>query len=177
MNRPMPKLAFNMMSCMFRLRDLLLPRAEILKEAGIEPGFCVLDYGCGPGGYIASAAELAGKSGKVYALDIHPLAVQRVQDMARKRQLVNVETIYSNCETGLPDSSVDVALLHDIFHMLSDPQAILAELHRVLKRNGVLSLSDPHMGHDEIISGVTNGQLFRLLRRGERTYSFVKQKQ
>ncbi|MBU0702939.1 MAG: class I SAM-dependent methyltransferase [Chloroflexi bacterium] len=172
MDKPMPNLAFNVMSYIFKLRDLLRPREGILKEVGIQPGFRVLDYGCGPGGYVAGAAELVGESGKVYALDLHPLAIRRVQDLARKKQLANVETILSDCKTGLPDGSIDAVLLYDIFHMLSDPQAILAELHRVLKPDGILSLLNPHMSEDEIIRGVTSGRLFRLSRKEERTYRF-----
>jgi len=157
---------------MFTLRDLVRPRKEILKEADIEPGFRVLDYGCGPGGYVGGAAELAGQSGKVYALDLHPLALRRVQELARKRQLTNVETIHSDCQTGLPDDSINVVLLYDIFHMLSEPQAILAELHRVLKPDGTLSLMDPHMDENKILSGVTGGRLFRLSNKRARTYRF-----
>jgi ubiquinone/menaquinone biosynthesis C-methylase UbiE len=174
MNKPMSNLMFNGMSFFFKLRDLSLSRKKILQEVSIKPGFHVLDYGCGPGGYVTGTAELVGESGKVYALDIHPLAVQRVQDIARKKQLTNVEPICSDCKTGLPDNSVDVVLLYDVFHGLSNPQAILAELHRVLKENGILSFSDHHMDEDAIISGVTGGQLFELSREGERTYHFSK---
>ncbi|MCP4543453.1 MAG: class I SAM-dependent methyltransferase, partial [Chloroflexi bacterium] len=150
MDKAMPNLAFNVMSSLLKLRDLLSPRNAILKEANIKPGSRVLDYGCGPGGYVAGTAKLVGQSGKVYALDLHPLAIQRIQKLARKEQLTNVETIHSDCQTGLPDNSVDVVLLHDIFHMLDDPQAILAELHRVLKRGGTLSVSDHHMREDAV---------------------------
>lgn len=174
MDKPMSNFVFNMMSWMFKLRDFLLPREEVLKEVSIKPGFHVLDYGCGPGGYVAGAAELVGKSGKVYALDIHPLAVQRVQEIAREKQLTNVETIRSDCKTGLPDNSVDVVLLYDVFHGLSNPQAILAELHHVLKQDGILSFSDHHMDENEIIAGITGGQLFRLSRKDGRTYTLVK---
>ena len=174
MDKPMSNFAFNVMSWMFKLRDFLLPRKDVLKEVGIKPGFRVLDYGCGPGSYVVAASELVGESGKVYALDIHPLAVQRVGDIAEKRQLTNVETILSDCRTGLPDGSVDVVLLYDIFHMSSNPQTILAELYRVLKQDGILSFSDHHMSENEIISGVTRDQLFRLSRKGERTYHFSK---
>ncbi len=168
----MPSLAFNLMSYMFKLRDLLRPRDEILKEAEIEPGFRVLDYGCGPGGYVGGAAGLVGESGKVYALDLHPLALRRVRELARKRELANVETIHSDCQTGLPDDSINVILLYDIFHMLSRPQDILAELHRVSSPDGTLSFMDPHMSEDEIVSGVTSGRLFRLSSRGTHTYRF-----
>jgi ubiquinone/menaquinone biosynthesis C-methylase UbiE len=164
-----------MMAFSFKLRDLFSPREHVLKEVGIKPGFWVLDYGCGPGAYLAGTAELVGESGMVYALDIHPLAIQKVQNIAQKKRLANVKTICSGCDTGLPDDSVDVVLLYDTFHALSDPYAVLAELHRVLKQNGVLSFSDHHLSQEEITFGVTKGQLFRLLRKGERTYSFVKQ--
>jgi ubiquinone/menaquinone biosynthesis C-methylase UbiE len=173
MDQPMSNFAFSMMSAMFKVRDLLRPRMEILGEVGIKPGFRVLDYGCGPGGYVATAAELVGRSGMVYALDVHPVAIQNVEKIVRKNQLANVKTIRSDCETGLPDDSIDVVLLYDILHMLSDPHAVLAELRRVLKPDGVLSLNEPHMGEQDVLSAMTNGHAFRLARRGERTYSFV----
>ncbi len=175
MDKAMPNFAFTVMSTMLKLRDLLSPRDPVLREANIKPGSRVLDYGCGPGGYVAATAKLVGQSGKVYALDLHPLAIQRVQKLARKEQLANVQTIHSDCQTGLPDNSVDVVLLHDIFHLLDDPQAILAELYRVLKQNGTLSVSDHHMREDAILSGITGGQLFRLVNEGERSYNFARQ--
>jgi len=142
---------------------------------GIKAGFHILDYGCGPGSYIIPLAELAGKSGKIYALDIHPLAVQRVQSIASKKQLPNVEIICSDCKTGLPDNSVDVVLLYDTFHNLGSPNRVLEELYRVLKPKENLSFSDHHMKENEIVSKVANRGLFRLLRKGKNTYSFLKE--
>jgi len=162
------------MSLTYKFRDFFLPRMNILKEVGIKPGSHVLDYGCGPGSYIIPLAELVGKSGKIYALDIHPLAIQMVQNIASKRQLTHVETISSDCKTGLPDNSVDVVLLYDTFHDLSDPNGVLEELHRVLKPNRIMSFSDHHMKENEIVSKVTNKGLFRLSRKGKRAYSFSK---
>lgn len=77
---------FKLMSFEFKVRDFFLPRMNILKEVGIKPGFHVLDYGCGPGSYIIPLAELVGKSGKIYALDIHPLAIQIVQVIEKRRK-------------------------------------------------------------------------------------------
>jgi len=171
----MPNWAFNGMSFMFRIRDLLQPRTQVLQEVELGPGDHVLDYGCGPGTYVPYVAERVGETGRVYALDLHPLAVRRVQELARKRRLGNVETIRSDCQTGLPDGSVDVVLLYDIFHMLSEPDAVLAELRRVLKAQGTLSLLDPHMREEDLVSGVTRGGLFALASKGERTYRFARQ--
>ena len=175
MDKPMPDLQFKFMSLGYKFRDLFLTPGGLLEEVGIRPGFHLLDYGCGPGSYVAAAAELVGESGKIYALDIHPLAIKRVQNIASSKKLTNVETIRSDCKSGLPDSSVDAVLLYDIFHMFSDPGVVLEELHRVLKPNGVLSFSDHHMKESKIVSGVANGGLFKLSIKGKRTYTFIKE--
>jgi ubiquinone/menaquinone biosynthesis C-methylase UbiE len=173
-DKPASNLHFKVMSLGYKFRDLRLPRKNILKEVGIKPGFRVLDYGCGPGSYVIPLTELVGESGKVYALDIHPLAIRRVQGIASKKQLANVETILSDCKTGLHRNSLDAVLLYDAFHHLSDPDGVLKELHRVLKPDGILSFSDHHMKEREILAEITNGRLFRPLRKGQRTYTFLK---
>jgi ubiquinone/menaquinone biosynthesis C-methylase UbiE len=170
----MSNLGFRLMAFTFRLRDILLPRQNILREVGLKPGFTILDYGCGPGSYSIAAAQLEGESGKVYALDVHPLAVQQVRKAAAKRQLTNIETILSDCASGLADESIDIALLYDTLHDLSEPDKVLAELHRVLKSNGILSCNDHHMREGEIVFEITDGGLFKLSRKGKRAYNFSK---
>jgi ubiquinone/menaquinone biosynthesis C-methylase UbiE len=167
-------LHYSLMALTYKLRDFLRPRIKILEEVGIQKGFHVLDYGCGPGSYIVPLAGLVGPTGKVYALDIHPLAIQMVEGRAAKNGLANVMTIQSDCRTGLPDGSVDVALLYDVFHDLGQPGIVLEELHRILKPDGVLSLSDHHLKENDIISGITQSGLFILARKGRKTYSFQK---
>ena len=165
---------FKVMALSFKVRDFFKPRRNIVKEIGLKPGFQVLDFGCGPGSYIAPVAELVGASGKIYGLDLNPAAIQMVQDFASKKDLKNVETIVSDCKTGLLDDSIDVVLLYDTFHDLNNPNEVLQELRRVLKASGVLSFNDHHLKKDEIISRITGKGLFYLLKVRQRTYSFTK---
>lgn len=165
---------FRLMALEFKIRDSRNPRANILKEVGIKQGFKVLDFGCGPGGYVLPASKLVGETGKVYALDITPLAIKMVRHIVEKNGLKNVETILSDCATGLPSESLDVALLYDVFHGLENKEAVLKELHRVLKKDGLLSFNDHHLKEPVIVSMVTNSKLFRLLQKGEYTHSFAK---
>jgi ubiquinone/menaquinone biosynthesis C-methylase UbiE len=167
-------LDFKVMAFFFKIQDFFRPRRDIVKEIGLKESFHVLDYGCGPGGYVPAVAELVGKSGRIYALDISPTAVQMVKNLVRKKRLSNVETILSDCDTELPDDSVDAILVYDVFHDLKNPKAVLEELHRVLKPDGVLSFSDHHLKENEKTSAITNGGLFTLMRKGKRTYSFMK---
>jgi ubiquinone/menaquinone biosynthesis C-methylase UbiE len=169
-----PDLHYKFMALGYKFRDFLFPRMHVLREAGIRPGFHVLDYGCGPGGYIAPLANLVGELGRIYALDIHLLAIQMVQKTVLKKALGNVETIHSDCATGLDDDLIDVVLLYDTYHDLSDSESVLRELHRVLKPEGLLSFSDHHMKEGEILSGITQTGLFRLSEKGKKTYSFLR---
>ena len=174
MGKPQSHLNFWLMSSSFRLRDFLSPRKNILKEVGIKTGFHVLDYGCGPGEYIVPLTKLVGKSGKIYSLDSSHLAIKSVKKKIIKKHLSNVETIHSDCKTGLPDSSLNIILLYDIFHDLSHPHDVLKELHRVLKSHGILSVTDHHLNENELVTGLSDSGLFRLSTKGIKTYSFLK---
>lgn len=173
-SKPLSNLGFRFMSMFIGLRNSMNPPAEIIKEVGIEPGNRILDFGCGPGGHSIAAAELVGSSGKVYALDIHPLAVKKVQKIAEKKGLANIKTIKSDCATGLVASSLDLVLFYDTFHNLSDPDDVLAELYRVLKPEGILSFSDHHMQEEEILTSIEGSSLFKLSRKGKKFLNFVK---
>lgn len=174
LDKLMSSFGFKLMSLMFKVRDFFRPRLDVLNDAGIESGLSILDYGCGPGSYIVPLAELVGPSGKIYALDIHPLAIKEVKKIAAREGIENIETIQSDCKTGLSNSSVDVVLLYDTLHCLSQPDDVLRELHRVLKSGGTLSFSNHHMKEQDILTRVTNTGLFKLFKKGERTYSFSR---
>ena len=100
------------------------------------------------------------------------LDANQEHQVSQKQRLANVHTICSDCKTGLPDNSVDVVLLYDIFHMLSEPDAILAELQRILKPDGILSVNDHHMSETAVVTGITKGTRFTWTRKGKRTHTF-----
>jgi ubiquinone/menaquinone biosynthesis C-methylase UbiE len=162
------------MSWMLTLRDLFVSPGEIMGEVEIRPGFRVLDYGCGTGSFTFAAAQRVGPEGKVYALDIHPLALEKVQKGALKKGLANVETIQTSCITQLETGSMDVILFYYVLHWLTDPDCVLGELHRILKEGGILSFRDPYMKEDEILGTVTDRGWFRLAGKGEKTYRFSR---
>ncbi|MBN2223268.1 MAG: class I SAM-dependent methyltransferase [Deltaproteobacteria bacterium] len=174
MHTLLKNLDFHLMAAMlwFRYRSSL--PAEAIAEAGVKPGNTVLDFGCGSGGFSTRASHVAGKNGRVYALDINPLAATYVARRAKKKGLNNIQTITSGLKTGLADKSVNVVLLYDILHHLTEPGPILAELSRVLKDSGRLSASDHHLTDDQIIAGITTSGYFRFEEKGKRTYSFSK---
>jgi SAM-dependent methyltransferase len=98
-----------------------------------------------------------------------------VKQIMAKNKLTNVETILSQCDTGLKNEALDAVLLYDVFHGLEDQTAVLNGLHRVLKPNGLLSFSDHHMQEEDIVTRITASGQFKLQRKNKHTYSFVKQ--
>lgn len=152
-----------------------MPPSAIVKDAGVGPGAVVLDFGCGDWSCSIAAAEAVGSEGKVYALDSHPDACEDVKKRAAKEGLKNIETIRSDCMTGLSDECLDIVFFHEVLHALGDKkQTVLKELHRVLKDEGILSFSDHYMKEEEIVAAVTGQGLFEVLKKGEDLYRFAK---
>ncbi|MDP8218289.1 MAG: class I SAM-dependent methyltransferase [Candidatus Theseobacter exili] len=151
-----------------------MPRRRITEEIGIKPGFYVVDYGCGPGSYVVPLSEMVGEKGRVYTLDINPLAIWKINTVISKKKLGNVEAICSDCKTGLADGSIDAVILYDVLHTLSDPDGVLTELNRVLKPDGMLSFLDHKTAEDKLVEKITADGMFRLATRGKRTYTFKK---
>ena len=149
----MSNFSFKAMTFILDIRDLFRPTHRVLSEVDmIKPGAHVLDYGCGPGNYTIAAAKLVGPSGKVYAVDIHPLAISEVQNKADIKGLRNVQTILTDCNTKLPDSSVDAVLLFYVLHDFKNPDVIIKELNRVLKPMGVLLVIDHKLENEKVVS-------------------------
>lgn len=158
----MPDIAFRGMSFLFRIRDRFINPGKQLQNVGIEEGQTVLDFGCGPGSYTIPAARMVGERGRVYALDIHPLAIRAVEKKAKKERLTNTTAILSDGDTGLQDKSIDVVLLYDTIHMIRDKGALLKELHRVMKPSGVLSVLAEHIRVEDVLEIVEKDGFFSL---------------
>jgi len=76
--------------------------------------------------------------------------------------------ILSDRDTGLPDESVDIVLLYDVFQMISEKEKLLEELHRVLKPGGILFATAEHLDVNEFMNIFVKGNLFALVeQRGE----------
>jgi ubiquinone/menaquinone biosynthesis C-methylase UbiE len=162
------------MAFFFKIRDILKPPIRKIKEANINPGDFVLDYGCGPGSYTLAAAKIVGPSGKVYAADIKEIAIKMVKKKALKKGLNNIVTIVTDCNTGLKDNSIDKIMLFDILHDLENPDSNLIEFYRILKLTSFLFIDDHHLTENEIISKVTGKGLFKLVEKRDGFCTFVK---
>lgn len=174
MSVPITNSHFKFMTLALKLRDIFKPPRKVLKEANIKAGDTVLDFGCGPGSYSLAAAKLVGEKGKVYSLDIHPMAIKSIKRRALHQGIKNIEPVFSERGADFSDKCIDVILVYDVFHELDEPGKYLAEMHRMLKDEGIISLHDHHLKDQEILDGMTQGNHFKLVRKDEKTYTFKK---
>ncbi len=159
----------------FRARDWLSAPENKLGEVGLQPGWVVLDFGCGVGSYALAAARLVGTAGRVYAVDVVPARVAQVRDLAARHGLSNLQGIVSDCDTGVESGTVDAVLLYDVLHAVTETEPVLAELARVLKPTGLLSCSDHHLSEAQMRAYVTAEGKFRQTGRGRRTHTFARE--
>ncbi len=136
----------------------------------VAKGQTFLDYGCGTGFFTFLAAKIVGMNGKVYALDCFPRQLEIVEKRARNKALTNIKTILSDYETGLPDESIDTVWMCDVLHEIKQKRALLEELHRVLKRDGVLVIYD---GMKDRALEYTSG-LFSLNQKDDKLFKLTK---
>jgi ubiquinone/menaquinone biosynthesis C-methylase UbiE len=167
-------LDFRFMSFFFKIRDFFKSPMKKVDKAEVKSGEFVLDYGCGPGSYTFAAAEKVGSQGKIFAADIHPLAIKKVKKKVLKKGLKNILVIETDCKTDIDDNFIDVIMCFDVLHDIKDKECILKEFHRVLKQDSRLSFDDHHMNENEIIKMITAQGLFQLVEKKEKFYIFSK---
>jgi len=153
---------------------------RMLDALGLQPGQTVADVGAGVGYHAWRLSARVGPRGKVYATDVQPEMLQLLRANMAAREVHNVVAVLATREkTGLPEASIDLALLVDVYHEAPDPQAFLGQLRRALKPTGRLALvefraEDPEvpirqehkMTAEQVISELALGG-FRLAERHE----------
>ncbi|MCJ7743280.1 MAG: methyltransferase domain-containing protein [Dehalococcoidales bacterium] len=128
------------------LRRVTQPSARVIERSGVKPGMTMLDLGCGSGAFTLPAARVVGERGKVYALDIQPAMLRQLERRlarARNHDIKNVELKQASAyELPLADGALDLVMSVAAFHEIPDKPRALREVQRVLKKDGILALTE-----------------------------------
>lgn len=137
---------FRLMSLVMRIIDTFSSYVQKRAETiGITEGMTIVDYGCGPGRYTVEFARIVGKHGKVFAVDLSPVAKQMVEEKAKKYNLNNIQFNLANgYNSNLDNEIADIVVALDMFFMIEKPIDFLRELYRICKKDGVLVIDDGH---------------------------------
>ncbi len=165
----MPNIAFKMMATVFNIRDCFFSLDKLLDQFAIKEGQTIIDYGCGTGTYVGRASRLAGEKGKVFAVDIHELAIKEIDKKIHMENLNNVVGILAKGNhSPLEDDTADIIYALDVFHMVSDPQAFLKELNRISKPDGVLYIDNGHQPRDKAREKILSSGAWSIVEENKR---------
>jgi len=123
----------------------------MVKQLKVQPGQIVCDLGAGNGFYTLWLARLVGEKGRVLAVDIQPEMLEMLKQRAEKEKISNIETILgTTIDPKLPEGKVDLVLLVDTYHELSNPVEVLAGIRKSLKPHGRLALVEFRLEDDSV---------------------------
>jgi SAM-dependent methyltransferase len=110
---------------------------RMLSSLGIKRGSVVADIGAGVGYHAWRLADIVGPTGKVIAEDIQPGMIELLKKNIADRKLKNVDIVLgTQTDPKLPDNSVDLVLMVDVYHEFSDPVAMMTHIRNALKHDG-----------------------------------------
>lgn len=144
-------------------REIYTARVAIADAAGVALGADMADVGAGTGLFLELFAERVGSSGTVYAVDISPRFVEHLTERVRAGGLDAVEVrLCSERSVELPEGSIDLAFLCDVYHHVEFPRSTMGSIHAALRPGGELVVVD-----FERIPGVSREWILDHVRAGK----------
>ncbi|MEM7131855.1 MAG: methyltransferase domain-containing protein [Chloroflexota bacterium] len=119
---------------------------SMLRSVELQPGWTVLDAGCGVGSFLPLMGELVGPNGLIHAIDTAPENVATVEERKRiDKPVCPVEARVGDATT-LPydDNAFDAVWCANVTQYLTDAELtkMLGEFMRVLRPDGILALKE-----------------------------------
>jgi SAM-dependent methyltransferase len=124
---------------------------KALDALGPLTALTVADVGAGSGYFTVRLAARVGATGRVYANDLQPEMLKMLAARLAREHVRNVTLVPGAIDDPrLPASSIDVVLMVDVYHELSEPQKMLRALRSALKPGGRLVLLEYRKEDPEI---------------------------
>jgi len=112
-----------------------------LNALKIPRGASVADIGAGSGFITERLSARVGPTGRVFANDLQPQMLQILGRRLAQRNITNVTLVQGTIDDPKLDAaSVDLEIMVDVYHELSQPQAMLRRRRVALKPGGRLVL-------------------------------------
>jgi len=107
----------------------------------IPAGAAVADIGAGSGFITERLSARVGPTGRVFANDVQPQMLEILSRRLALKRITNVTLVQGTVDDPkLAPASVDLELMVDVYHELSQPQVMLRHLREALKPGGRLVL-------------------------------------
>ena len=111
------------------------------RRVGVQPGWNVIDCGCGPIGGLAVLAEMVGPAGRVVGVDVSPVAIQRARAVVTALELGIVEVVAGDLhdlDAAALGGPFDLAFSRAFMMHQADPVRTLRRIADLLRPGGWL---------------------------------------
>jgi ubiquinone/menaquinone biosynthesis C-methylase UbiE len=151
---------------------------ETVRSFRLHEGDTVLELGPGPGYFSIEAAGVVGSTGHVLCVDLQPGMTRILQERLIEAHVTNAAPLVGEAGSlPLADGSVDAAYLVHVLGEIPDRPAALAELRRVIKPGGVLSiletLTDPDYQLEATVRDLCAASGFALIDHHRRRLGYT----
>ena len=124
-------------------REQKLHISQVMDALAISPGKNVADIGAGSGWFTVRAARRVTETGRVYAVEINPAAIQYIDERTEKEKLRNVKTVLGKEDSPeLSADSVDAVLMLKTYHEIAKPVDLLRNLRPALRAGARVGIID-----------------------------------
>jgi len=118
-----------------------------INKISIPDTGAIADIGAGTGYYTFQLAKKFPE-GKLFAVEIQDAMIRTLEQRAQDQHLDNVTVVKGDTTSpNLPDNSVDLAMMVDVYHELSYPLEMMTAIKKALRDNGRLLLVE-YKGED-----------------------------
>jgi ubiquinone/menaquinone biosynthesis C-methylase UbiE len=109
----------------------------LLAQLQLSPGMRVADIGAGTGYIARRIARAVGPNGRVDAVDVQPQMIEALTRLAAQEGLAQIRPVLGGVDdVRLAPSTVDLAIMVDVYHELEFPREVLASVVRAVKPGG-----------------------------------------
>ncbi len=116
---------------------LLWTQRKALRCIPFKSSDSILDVGCGTGSGLRFLSQKGVK--KLTGIDLSPEMIKRARQKLPKEVTLKVASVE---QLPFPDNSFDMVVNTEAFHHFPEPKAAIKEMARVLKKEGLLCISD-----------------------------------
>ena len=125
------------------IRRRIQPPTKVIDWIGIQDGMHILEIGPGPGTFTIEASKRVGEKGKVFAIDIQPTLISKLNNRLQRDKIANVTTkVASAYELPFSNNTFERVFMIAVLAEIPDKKKALLEIKRVLKDNGLLAIGE-----------------------------------